>query len=199
MSRPWLPLLAISLISSSPLAAQSIFGTNLIVNGGAEAGAGSGSSTLITNIPGWTSKGANVITYASGYGIETGDIVPIGAGKNYFSNGSTSSSLTQSISLAAAASAIDNGVASFDASGYFGGYANYDDSAAMTSRFSTRSGTSLSVHHHRRREIGGSRFNGMYLRRQIGAVPVGTRSATVTVNFTITPAARTTPARTIFR
>jgi uncharacterized protein (TIGR03437 family) len=181
-----LSVLAAVLMMPLPASAQSIFGANLIVNPGAEAGPGSGSSAIVSSIPGWTSNGANVITYASGYGITTGDIVPVGAGKNYFSNGSTASSLTQSISLTSAAAAIDAGTASFDASGYFGGYSSYDDAAAMTVAFLNGSGTSLSSF-----TIGGVKSadrasTGMYLRRQIGAVPVGTRSATVTVNFTIT-------------
>jgi uncharacterized protein (TIGR03437 family) len=166
--------------------AQSSFGANLIVNPGAETGPGSGSSTIVSSIPGWTSNGANVITYASGYGITTGDIVPVGAGKNYFSNGSTASSMSQTISLTAGTSAIDAGTASFDASGYFGGYSNYDDAAAMTIVFLNGAGTSLSSI-----TIGGVKSadresTGMYLRRQVGAVPIGTRSTTVTVNFTIT-------------
>jgi uncharacterized protein (TIGR03437 family) len=186
ISLPCAFLAAILTIPSSGWA-QSTFGANLIVNPGAEAGPGSGSSTIVSSIPGWTSNGANVITYASGYGITTGDIAPVGAGKNYFSNGSTASSVTQTISLAGAAtSAIDAGTASFDASGYFGGYSSYDDAAAMTVTFLNGSGNSLSSI-----TIGGLKSadragTGMYLRRQIGAVPVGTRSAKVTLNFTIT-------------
>jgi uncharacterized protein (TIGR03437 family) len=183
-----LAFLFLSLLGPSTGMAQSVFGTNLIVNPGAEAGTGSGSAILVSSIPGWTSKGANVITYASGYGVQTGDIVPIGAGKNYFSNGSTSSSLTQSISLPGATSAIDAGTASFDASGYFGGYTDHDDSAAMTVAFLNGSGTSLSSV-----TIGGLKGadrngTGMYLRRQIGAVPTGTRSVSVTMNFIIVSA-----------
>src|SRR6202012_640750 len=95
------PCVFLTAMLAAPISgwAQSSFGANLIVNPGAEAGPGSGSSTIVSSIPGWTSNGANVITYASGYGITTGDIVPIGAGKNYLSNGSTSSSLTQTISV----------------------------------------------------------------------------------------------------
>jgi uncharacterized protein (TIGR03437 family) len=169
----------------SAVMAQS-FGSNLIVNGDAESGSGVGSNTIVASIPGWTSSGANVITYASGYGITLGDIVPIGAGKNYFSNGNTSSSMTQTVSLAFATAAIDGGTASFDASGYFGGYSNYDDSATMSIAFLNTSGSTLSTV-----TIGGLKSadrvgTGLYLRRQIGAVPSGARSAKVTVNFVIT-------------
>jgi uncharacterized protein (TIGR03437 family) len=166
--------------------AQSIFGTNLIVNGGAESGAGEGRDVIVPSIPGWTSKGANVITYASGYGIQISDIVPVGPGKNYFSNGDTSSSMTQTVSLSAGATVIDAGMATYDASGYFGGYSNYDDNATMVIAFLNASGATLSSF-----SVGGVKSadradTGLYLRRQIGAVPVGTRSATVTVNFVMT-------------
>ena len=168
-----------------PLAvqAQSIFGTNLIVNGGAEAGPGVGGNTITASIPGWTSSGANVITYVSGYGIGVNDIVPTSAGANYFSNGSTSSSMTQTISLAAGAATIDAGTSTFDVSGYFGGYSNYDDNATLVVAFLNAGGNPLSSV-----SIGGVKSadragTGLYLRRQIGAIPAGTRSATVTVNF----------------
>ena len=165
---------------------QSGFGTNLIVNGDAESGAGVGGNTIVSAIPGWTSTGANVITYASGYGITLGDIVPIGAGKNYFSNGNTSSSMTQTVSLTFAATAIDGGTASFDASGYFGGYGSYDDTATMNIVFLNASGGTVSTI-----SVGGLKSadrngTGMYLRRQLGQVPVGTRSAKVTLNYVIT-------------
>jgi len=184
MRNPYLRILVISLLA--PTAGMAQFGTNLIVNGDAESGAGSGSSTIVASIPGWTSAGANVITYASNYGITLNDLVPIGAGKNYFSNGNTSSSITQTVSVAFAATAIDAGTASYDASGYFGGYSSYDDTATLNIVFLNASGTSVGTV-----SIGGVKSadrngTGMYLRRQIGAVPSGARSAKVTVNFVIT-------------
>lgn len=171
------------LIAAGEAPGQSIFGTNLIVNGDAEAGPGSGSSTIVSSIPGWTSTGANVIVYKSGYGITLDDIVPNKVGNNYFSNGNTSSNLKQTVDLSAGASTIDAGTVTFDASGYFGGFQNDDDSASMTVAFLDGTGkqlSSLTIGNVKSADRAGS---GLYLRRQIGPVPSGARSATVTVNF----------------
>jgi uncharacterized protein (TIGR03437 family) len=167
--------------------AQAIFGTNLIVNGNAEAGPGVGANNVFPpSIPGWTSKGANVITYASGYGIATTDTVPTGAGKNYFANGSTASSMSQTVDLSSGAGAIDAGIVSYDTSGYFGGYADFDDSATMVVSYLSGTGATLSTV-----SLGGLKAvdrngSGLYLRRTVGPIPAGTRSATVVVNYTIT-------------
>jgi uncharacterized protein (TIGR03437 family) len=171
------------LLCPAILSAQSVFGTNLIVNGDAEAGPGVGNATPVPNIPGWTNNGASVLTYASAYGLTLDNIVPFNVGKNYFANGTTSSSMTQTINLAAGAATIDAGAATFAASGYFGAYADDDDNAALTVAFLDASGKQLSAS-----TIGGVKSvdrlgGGLYLRRQIGPVPAGARSAKATVNF----------------
>jgi uncharacterized protein (TIGR03437 family) len=183
MIRPLSLLFCLLALAPSTGLAQSVFGTNLIVNGDAESGAGVGANNVLATIPGWTSSGANVITYASGYGIQTTDIVPVAAGKNYFSNGNSSSSMTQTVSFSAAAGVVDAGTATYDSSGYFGGYSDDDDAATMSVAFLNASGASLSSI-----SIGGVKSadrygTGLYLRRQIGAVPVGARSAKVTLSY----------------
>ena len=63
----WATLIVCCLVSAT---AQVPFGTNLIVNGDAETGAGSDGKSQVSSIPGWTNQGANVITYASLYVVE---------------------------------------------------------------------------------------------------------------------------------
>ena len=176
--------LALVIISAScPLWSQQVFGPNLIVNGDAEAGPGSINDTQVASIPGWTNKGANVILYSTGYGLSTESIVPVNVGKNYFSSGTTNSTLTQTVSLLAGAAAIDLGTTVFTVSGYFGGFSDYEDYSTLTVTYlgasnnslgSTTIGTVKSVD-----RLG----SGLYLRRQIGLVPVGARSVTVTLSF----------------
>jgi hypothetical protein len=116
-SRLFLSLAAGAIFAVPTIHAQSVFGTNLIVNGDAESGGGGNGSKPVASIPGWTvNNGADVLTYASTYGLTTGDVVPIAIGKNYFAGGhNASSSISQSVSLASGASTIDAGGVTFAA------------------------------------------------------------------------------------
>ncbi len=172
--------------------AQGIFGSNLIVNGGAESGAGGNGLTRVASVPGWqASGGCDVYSYATAYmninGVAPTDIVPRGAGNNYFAGGvpPAKCAFTQSIALASGSSTIDSGNATFAVSGYFGGFQADQDNATLTVAFLNSSGTSLSSV-----TIGGigpnDRANaqsGMYLNRQLGQVPVGARTANITLNM----------------
>jgi uncharacterized protein (TIGR03437 family) len=121
--------------------------------------------------------------------VKPTDIVPRGAGNNYFVGGVPMASCkfvqNPSIDLADGASTIDAGGATFAVSGYFGGFDTDHDNATLTVEFLNANGTSLgSV------TIGGvgpdDRANaqsGLYLRRQIGQVPVGARTASVTLDM----------------
>ena len=183
--------LGVCLAASQLASAQSnVFGTNLIVNGGAEAGAGGDGTAKVASVPGWQSSGGcDVYAYSTAYnnvnGVRPTDIVPRGAGNNYFAGGVAAAkcTFTQSVSVSAGASSIDSGGASFALSGYFGGFENDNDNATLTVTFLSSSGSSLSS-----ATIGSVAPNdragtqtGMYFRRQIGQVPVGARSASVTL------------------
>lgn len=190
-------LLAAILFSVSAQLANAqtaLFGANLIVNGGAESGAGGDGLTRIVQVPGWqASGGCDVYAYAAAYqnvsAISPSDIVPRGAGSNYFSGGAQAASCTfvqnPSIDLTAGASTIDAGNVTYAVSGYFGGIGSDHDNATLTLAFQNSSGTTLASV-----TIGGvgpgdraSSDNGMYLRKQIGQVPSGARKAAVTLNM----------------
>ncbi len=174
--------------------AQSVFGSNLIVNAGAESGVGGTGMTRITAVPGWqASGGCDVYAYATAYknlnGVAPTDIVPRGAGNNYFAGGMATANCTftqnPSIDLTAGAATIDAGNATFAVSGYFGGYLSDHDNATLTVAFLNSGGTALTSI-----TVGGvgpddraNQQSGMYLRKQLGQVPVGARKATVTLNM----------------
>jgi uncharacterized protein (TIGR03437 family) len=169
--------------------AQMIFGQNLIVNGDAEAGSADPTGmSSVSSIPGWTKTGSvDVLSYSSDYRISPSapQLIPLSHGANYFSSGPATSaltSLTQSIDLSSAASSIDAGTVSAALSAYLGGYSSTPDSAAFSVSFLGTAGNTLgtlpagSVTVTDRNGI-----TGMEYRRQIGLVPSGTRTASVTL------------------
>jgi uncharacterized protein (TIGR03437 family) len=169
-----------------------IFGSNLIVNAGAESGVGGDSTIQQKNVPGWSSTGGcDIYAYNAAYkkvgAIAPKDIVPRGAGNNYFAGGTIPANCTfsQSINLGSGTTTIDAGTATFAAAAYLGGYGLDGDNATMTVAFQDPTGKQLSSV-----TIGtvgpndrASQENGLYLRRQIGQVPAGTRTAAVTLNM----------------
>jgi uncharacterized protein (TIGR03437 family) len=164
--------------------AQSIFGRNLIVNPGAEAGEVSmpqytGSVPLI---PGWNRAGkTDVIPY--GRFMDLTHTAPVNHLNNYFVGGwsNASSVLSQDIDLSSGAATIDQGGVTFDTSAYLGDDFGKPDHAAMTVRFYDAGGSALkSV------TLGplGAGMTGMMFQRRIGAVPKLARKVSIAVEFT---------------
>jgi uncharacterized protein (TIGR03437 family) len=166
--------------------AQSIYGRNLIVNGDAEGGTGSTNWSTRVSIPGWTSSAGapNVVQYGAGLIMTKTTIGPVNRGNNYFGGGtgSATSTLTQKIDFVAAATGIDAGTVTYDASAYLGGAA--PDSSQMIVTFLNASGTTLATV-----KLGAVADSDMaeveclYWRRQIGQVPAGTRSANIELDL----------------
>ncbi|HEU0237464.1 MAG TPA: hypothetical protein VFR14_13580 [Candidatus Limnocylindrales bacterium] len=181
---------------AAPVAASSqvsrLFGGNLIVNGGAEAGPASDGFSSVP-IPGWTVDGPlTVVAYdtpdpdglppfptSSGPGPED-------RGANFFAGGpaNASSSASQAISIAAAASLIDTGAVRYDLSGYLGGWTDQEDNAVVRIVFKQGTNALGSA------EIGpvgaADRGNetGLLGRATSGLVPVGTRQIVVSLVMT---------------
>jgi uncharacterized protein (TIGR03437 family) len=182
-------------LSCALSSAQTPFGSNLIVNGGAESGAGGNGTSAVASVPGWQrTGGCDVYAYSSAFqnvnAIKSTDIVPRGAGQNYFAGGATAANCTftqsPAIDISAAATTIDAGTATYEVSGYFGGYGSDQDNATMIVVFQNAGGSSLATV-----TIGGvgptdraGQQSGLYFRRSIGPVPAGARNATVTLNMT---------------
>jgi hypothetical protein len=173
-------------------AQSTIFGGNLIVNGGAESGQGGDGTALVSSVPGWSrTAGCDVYAYSTAYsnvnGIAPTDLVPRGAANNYFAGGSNPASctFTQTIDVSAGASTIDAGNATFAASAYLGGFGGDNANATLLVAFQDSSGNQLGTV-----TLGpvqpsdrADQENGLYLRRQIGQVPTGTRTAALTLNM----------------
>ncbi len=177
---------------------------NLLVNPGAELGDASGLGNGTVSVPGWTVTGnPTVIQYGTlknswptglsfqlpnlwhGVSYPTADQAPPSSGDQFFGGGNvTSSTITQTVNLAAAGADIDGGAVTFNLSGYLGGYLLDPSYTTVQVSFLDQNNTYLSS-----AEIGPVTnlarlgFTGFKQRTTTGTIPVGTRSAVVTVNF----------------
>jgi uncharacterized protein (TIGR03437 family) len=182
-------LSAISLLNAGvggpPIDAQDIFNHNLIVNGGAETGPGNDGSTAPASIPGWTVSGsARVITYSSSYDLLASGIVPSQHRENYFAGGLAAglSTLTQAVDLSSGSSSIDSGKVTFEVSGYLGGRG--DNNAVLQVTFVGATGNQLaSVTLGPVKATDKAQPSALYLRRQIGSLPAGARTANVVLQL----------------
>jgi hypothetical protein len=162
---------------------------NLIVNGDGEQGVASEDGSPVAT-PGWTSTGeATAVKYTcSGCPAATDPGSPT-RGLNFFAGGlaDPTSTLSQTISLAAYATAIDTGTLGFALQGYLGGYDGQDDNTVVSVSFRNASGTavaSASLGPVLSADRGG--VTGMILKSTTGNVPAGARSAVVTLTMTRT-------------
>ena len=124
----------------------ALFGTNLIVNGDAEAGLGSDSGDDIETVPGWTtSNNFTVAAYGTDSGVPADCPGPDDRGLNYFAGGpdNAASSAMQTIDVSAGATLIDSGQVNYDLSGWLGGWQDQDDNATLTITFADAAGTVL--------------------------------------------------------
>jgi hypothetical protein len=171
----------------APLPAHAQFGTNLVVNSGAEAGPGS-TGDAVASIPGWTAStpAPTVVLYGTGDYPSLASPGPVDRGIQFFGGGnSANTSISQLIDLNFASTNIDAGTAAFDLSGYLGGFSNQDDRVSLTLTFLDSSSQSLGS------SVLGPVLavdridtTGLLLRQSSGVIPAGARSATTTLDFT---------------
>jgi hypothetical protein len=189
--RKRLSVLAAALLATSAVpaaaSAASLFGSNLIVNGDAEAGVGSPSGAEVP-APGFTTTGAFTVVSYGGPGFPAPDS-PGGSvgGHNFFAGGAGASVSTgsQFIDLTAGADFIDLGTTTFELSAYLGGYASQADNAALSVAFVDGAGAALGapivlapVSNLDRGDV-----TGLILRRREGFVPSGARGALLTLTM----------------
>ena len=169
-----------------------VFGGNLIGNAGAESDPGGNGTAQVPNVTGWSrTGGCDIYAYSTAYknvnGIAPTDIVPRGAGNNYFAGGIKPASCTFSLSidLSLGASMIDTGNVTFAAAAYLGGFGGDNDNATLTVAFQGSGGNQLSsvtlgpVQPSDRAD----QENGLYFRRRIGQVPIGSKTAALTLSM----------------
>ncbi len=181
-------LLGLAALGLTAPAAHAQFGSNLVVNGNAETGAGSTDGSVVP-VPGWTTSGNfTVVQYGASGGFPAAtDPGPANRGSNFFAGGPSNgfSSATQTINVSQEATAISAGTASYTLSGYLGGFASQDDNAVFSATFLGANGSILGTG-----QIG-SVFaadrgdqTGLLFRSSGGAVPVGTQSIAVDLQMT---------------
>lgn len=174
-----LSLFALPLLTALPAHAQ--FGTNLVVNGDAEAGAGSPDANTVEPVPGWNTSGTfTAVQYSASSGFPTlTDPGPSVRGSNFFAGGPSNafSQATQTLDVSMDTNAFGNGLTPFTLSGYVGGFAGQNDNAVFSAVFLSSGGGVLGT-----AQIGpvsaADRLSqtGLLFRSSSGTVPVGTSS-----------------------
>lgn len=192
--------------TGSPVVAtgDTNYSPNLLMNPGAEFGDASGLGNGTVTVPGWTVDGEpTVIAYGTlknswptGLSFQlpnlwpgvsfpgTNDAPPDG-GNQFFGGGNvTSSTFTQTVGLGAASTDIDNGSVQFNLSGYLGGYLLDPSYATVEVQFLDENKLYLG-----KAQIGPVTnldrwgFTGFQQRETTGTIPIGTRSAVVTLSM----------------
>jgi hypothetical protein len=182
-------LLALSLaeVAGAPAASAATSG-NLIINGDGSAGLCSSSGYEDMTMPGWTitSGAPNFTCYNNTGGFPTTSTPGAQPGNGLFTGGTRGNgSLTQTADVSADASAIDAGTASYDLSGWLGGWSSQNDRVALVATFRNASGASVGS-----TQIGPvtnqQRNNTTEFLHQdtTGTIPAGTRSIKLDLNFT---------------
>ncbi len=184
--------LCVVLTAASAVHAQSLFGTNLVVNGDAETGPAQVQEQNQPAIPGWTRSGNGtpvVLSYVDGPILDGTSPGPYNRGQKYFNGGvyTTSATLAQDIDLSSGASIIDAGGVTYTASAYLGGNSEAKiETAFLNYSFLSASGTVLSE-----LQLGpvdcsdeNLGIEGLYNRAYIGLLPSGTRKVHVVLTFT---------------
>ncbi|MFN7924656.1 MAG: hypothetical protein U0Q16_31430 [Bryobacteraceae bacterium] len=186
---------AAALLAAGASQAALIYGTNAIVNGGAESGSGSADgNTGGTPVPGWTLTGNFLaIQWAAGGGFPiNSDPGPSSRGTNFFAGGPSNafSEATQSLLISNVSSDVDTGLVTFAVQGYFGGFDGQDDNAQLVVNFLDGSNAQIgtvSIGGVSSADRGGA--TGMLLRSGFGLIPAGTRTLFFDLRMTRTAGA----------
>ena len=191
MRKLWRAFCAVLLVTCALLGAQpnaqasTTSSGNLIVDGDAESGACTTDWNAATTLPGWqiVSGSPGVVCYSTGsYSLPAG----AAPGTAFFSPGNEGDgSITQSVDVSSASSAIDGGGVGYNLSALLGGWGSFAGYAAVTLQFRDSTG----------KQLGGTaalptvsasdrgNANAFLARSATGTVPSGTRSILATVAF----------------
>jgi hypothetical protein len=168
--------------------AAGIYGSNLVLNGNAEAGPGAPSSDKIVDPIDWSTTGQfTAVQYgASGGFPDATSPGPSDRGKNLFEGGNVAKSVAQqTVSFAPAQADINAGGVHYAFSAWIGGYASQEDSATVAVAFRDAKGATLGsatlgpVTPSDRKGT-----TGLLARSQAGVVPKGAVEGLVTITIT---------------
>jgi len=171
--------LVLSTLGTSP---SSVLGINLAANGNAEAGPSALFQTPALYIPAWSHDSVTVAPYGGAGWISTSDEGPADRGVNLFAGGGGGkSSMYQDIDVSPAASLIDSGQVTYDASAWLGSINGPDP--ALTYIFEDWTGRQLATtatlpdpNHS---------YPGVAETSQSGTLPSGTRVVHIAVSFPV--------------
>ena len=177
----------LSLVLNMPGAAQSLLGTNLIANPGAETGPPEADEDLTVDIPGWSRTGQfDVVAYTDG----ESDLSPTTDGGNNHFTGGPDTALSvgyQYLDVSGAASLIDKGTVQYALAAQLGGYSSQEDNAVLDVQFQDWSGKVLGETKLGPVTAEDRDDNSELLPRSTsGAVPAGARRIYVTLTMTRT-------------
>lgn len=136
--------LTIALLAAVPAAADVPAG-NLLVNPGAEAGAGAENLEVVP-VPSWqVTPSFTVVKYGAPLFLTVAGSATWGGGVNFFAGGpnNAASAATQTVDVSAAATEIDAGQVTGTLSALLGGYASHRDQASITATAFGAAGNSL--------------------------------------------------------
>ena len=178
-------LLALAPVYAGPIT----FGTNLIVNGDAESGAGSNDGSVVASIPGWSTLNGNftVVQYGASGGFPTlGDPGPANRGNNFFAGGpgTNEGSGSQALDISSISTQVDAGLITYDLSAYLGGWQSQDDEADISLWFWDQ-GNNLVGFYDLTGPTAAQRggVTGLFFTSNSGSVPAGTRSVEFDLNM----------------
>ncbi|MGW2491973.1 alkaline phosphatase family protein [Streptomyces sp. NPDC001606] len=177
-----------ALIVSAPAPAQAAVSSgNLIVDGDAESGGYcTGDWAAAGTVPGWTTEagGPNAMCYTVGsFGLPSDGNTPGKAffGPSNFGDGA----MTQTVDVSSAATAIDGGTVHYNLSGWLGGWTVYGGYVAVSLHFHDAAGRPIGATAKLPTVSASDRglATKFLARSTSGAVPAGTRSLQVEVQF----------------
>ena len=164
-----------------------VYGTNLVVNPGAESWTGVANGINVVTPTGWSANGdPTVAQYKTYFGPRLDVAEPDGSGKGFFTGGPDTgpTQFYQTIDLSSIATPIDAGQVNFDMSAALGGYSYFNDYSQMYVLFNNAAGTEIAsavtgtVTADQRKDA-----SKLLYRTQTGTIPAGTRSVEVLLQF----------------
>ncbi len=177
-------VLIAAMLVNAPAASAATSG-NLIVGGDAEAGHCTTDWTAATTMPGWTtvSGSPDIICYSVGTFTKPASPAP---GTAFLAPGNQGDgSMTQTVNVTSAATAIDGGSVTYNLSGWLGGWTTYAGYTTVTATFLNAAGTPIGTGASLPTVTAANRSNktGFLARSATGAVPALTRSILVKLGF----------------
>ncbi len=185
------PTANVSFGLSSSNTSEGLLGINLIVDGDAEAQAGTLDNTVVAPA-GWTTTGNfSAVSYSASIGGSPTLTTPgpTQRGGNFFAGGpnNAQSSATQTVDVSTSAALIDAGTMSYNLAGWLGGYASQNDDATLQATFKGATGNVLGT-----ATIGPvlaadrDGITELLYRSAQGVMPVGTRQVVLLLTMTRT-------------